>query len=130
MCETAKKLAIRKSFLVCCEQDRRISNSSVAIRNAGAVSCDGWFASCKTPAKHARRHPIFDRLEKNKGCGFSGLRQSLIAVLSLRNCVFSESRFAARGLRRVRGVGRPDKLRDCEGDFIFWFPFEIKTEAR
>jgi len=33
----------------------------------------------------ARKHAIFDRLEKNMACGFSGMRGFLIAVQPIKN---------------------------------------------
>jgi hypothetical protein len=79
----AEKVAIRKWFFVSCECVRPISNIRVAIRNS--ASCESQAEnSDASSVKCARKHAIFDRLEKVMLLFSGELRAFLIAVLSIR----------------------------------------------
>jgi len=61
----------------------------------------------ETCAKRARKHAIFDRLEKNMSCDFSRMRKFLIAVLSIRIAHRAPPRVVFAGIRRGGSKTRP-----------------------
>jgi hypothetical protein len=80
---------------------------AVAIRNARVVKCDWRFVVRETCAKRVRKLALFDRLEKNMACGFSGIRAFLIAAEPIRIAHRAPPRIIFAGIRRGGSETRP-----------------------